>query len=300
VDTGSVRNQLEALSKETQTLSRALSTPDTVGSWGQIQLRRVVELAGMLEHCDFDEQASITTDEGRRQRPDVVIHLPGHATVVVDAKVPRSMYLAAQRAEDETQRREFLKRHAQLVRKHMSDLGSKKYWEQFYAAPECVVMFVPHEPFISEACREDGRLVEDGFARDKVIIATPLTLIALLHGFATGWRQVKTQEHAEELASQGRELYKRIGTLADHFRDLGKCLTQSVAAYNKTVGSLESRVLPAARQFPRLLATSDAEHPVLQPINQHARDLHAAELVPTNPREDEMVVIAGEARIGRG
>jgi DNA recombination protein RmuC len=292
-DTGSVRTQLDALTKETQSLSRALSTPDTIGSWGQIQLRRVIELAGMLEHCDFGEQVSMTTDEGRRQRPDVLVHLPGGAVVVVDAKVPRSVYLAAQRAEDDGERRECLKRHARLVRKHMSDLGSKGYWQQFPIAPECVVMFVPHEPFISEACREDDRLIEDGFSRDRVIIATPMTLIALLLGFATGWRQVKTQEHAEEVALQGRDLYRRVGKFGEHFRDLGKCITQSVDAYNKTVGSLETRLLPAARQFPRLLSNTDAEHPLLQPIDQRPRDLQAVELVEPHGEDDLAVSRSG-------
>jgi DNA recombination protein RmuC len=277
-EAGSLRTQLEALGKETQSLSRALRTPDTVGNWGQIQLRRVVELAGMLDHCDFDEQTSVTTDDGHRQRPDVVVHLPGDAHVVVDAKVPRRAYLEAERVEDKAQRREHLKRHAQLVRQHMTQLGSKRYWERFPTAPECVVMFVPHEPFISEACREDSQLIEDGFANDKVMIATPLTLIALLYGFAAGWRQVKTEEHAQEVARHGRELYKRLGTLGEHFRDLGSCLTKAVAAYNCAVGSLESRVLPAARQFPRLLATGDAEHAVIERIDQQPRDLQAAEL----------------------
>jgi DNA recombination protein RmuC len=278
-DAGSLKERLEALAKETHGLHHALRTPDTVGNWGQIQLRRVVEMAGMLKHCDFNEQTAMTTDEGKRQRPDVVIHLPGGAHVVVDAKVPRHAFLEAARTEDDAQQRELLRRHAQLVRKHMTDLGSKKYWQRFRTAPECVVMFVPHEPFISEACREDSRLIEDGFANDKVMIATPLTLIALLQGFATGWRQVKTQEHAEEIVREGRKLYERLGPFGDHIRDLGKCLGNAVGAYNETIGSLETRVLPAARQFPRLLATNDAEHAVIDPIDQQPRSLQAPELM---------------------
>jgi DNA recombination protein RmuC len=276
---GSLRAQLEELGKSVQSLNRALSTPDTVGNWGQIHLRRVVEMAGMLEHCDFEEQVSVTTDDGARQRPDVVVCLPGGARVVIDAKVPRTAYLEAARAEDDAQRRELLQRHAQHVRKHMTDLGAKKYWEQFSPAPEWVVMFVPHEPFLSAACGEDGRLIEDGFEKNRVMVATPLTLIALLYGFAAGWRQMKNEENAEKIAQLGRELYKRVGDFSAHFRGLGKALNAAVDGYNKTAGSLESRILPKARQFPALLGSGAPELERLATVDERARALHAPELL---------------------
>lgn len=286
-----VRTALELLSRETKSLSRALRTPDTVGSWGQVQLRRVVEMAGMLDHCDFDEQQTHVGDDGQRQRPDVTIHLPNGAHIAIDAKVPRSAFLDAERADDEQERERHLVRHAQLVRAHLRSLGAKEYQKQFVASPECVVMFVPHEPFISAACLKDPALIEEGFAQDKVMVATPLTLIALLLGFATGWRQVKAAEHAELVVARGRELYDRVGKLAEHFRELRKHLNGAVVSYNATAGSLETRFLPEARKFPTLLSISESDEvsEPLKPIEEVARDLHAPELaVPsTEPEQPE-------------
>ena len=277
---GSLSTELDLLSRETRSLSRALRTPDTVGSWGQVQLRRVIEMAGMLEHCDFDEEQTYTGDDGQRQRPDVTVHLPNGAHVAIDSKVPRSAFLDAEQTDDGEERERQLVRHSQLVRGHFRALGGKDYWKQFATSPECVVMFVPHEPFISVACQKDPTLIEDGFAQDRVMIATPLTLIALLLGFATGWRQVKVAESAAQVASHGRALYERVGTLAEHFRDLGKHLNGTVAAYNSAIGSLERRLLVEARKFPELLSISANEQvsEVLKPIEEVARDLQAPEL----------------------
>lgn len=278
---GRWQGQLEALARETGKLSRALREPTTMGRWGEIQLRRVVELAGMVEHCDFEQQVSVESD-GRRSRPDMTVNVPGGAVVVVDAKVPIQAYLDAADAEtegDEEQQRQSLQRHARAMREHVRALGAREYWQSFEKGPAFVVMFVPGEPFLSAACREDPRLIEEGFANHRVMVATPMTLIALLFGFANGWQQLEIAEHAEEISRHGRDLYQRLCTMTEHFLRLGKSLNRSVDAYNGAIGSLESRVLATARRFPDMLGLNGRDLPIPVQIEKLARPLQAADLV---------------------
>lgn len=265
----------QQLRAETAQLAQALRTPAVRGRWGEIQLRRVVELAGMVPHVDFVEQMGVATEEGLR-RPDLVVRLPGGKSVVVDAKVPLSAYLEAVAASDERTRAERLKQHARQVREHVQALGRRQYWEALEPTPEFVVLFLPGEAFLSAAVAEDPGLIEDG-AQARVILATPTTLIALLKAVAYGWRQVAVEENARRVGELGRELYKRLGDLGEHLARLGKNLGQAVAAYNRAVGSAEARVLVTARKL-RDLADSGLEPlPPLEPVEAAARALTAPE-----------------------
>lgn len=258
----------QRLQQETGNLVKALRAPAVRGQWGEITLKRVAELAGMVEHCDFVEQQSVTAEDGRF-RPDMVVQLPGSRRIIVDAKTVLSAYLDAHDARDDTQRAEALRRHAEQVRKRMDDLSLKAYWSQFDRAPEFVVLFLPGEQFLGAALDQDPRLIEEGFARG-VVLATPATLVALLRAVAYGWRQERLNAHAEEAGRLGKDLYERMALLAEHFNDVGHALGKSVSAYNRAVGSLETRILPAARRFKELGVSSDKEIPLLEP----------AELVP--------------------
>jgi len=275
---GELRAQVQSLittqkelQSETGNLVRALRTPNVRGRWGEIQLRRVVEIAGMLSYCDFAEQETVTTESGRL-RPDLVVKLPGGKHVVVDAKTPLQAFLEAFETTDEDARRACLANHARQVRDHMNTLSGKKYWEQFDATPEFVVMFLPGETFFSAALEQDSSLIEHGVL-NRVIPASPTTLIALLKAINYGWNQEKLARNAQQISALGKELHDRLRKLASHITAVGTNLDSAVEAYNQAVGSLESRVLVSARKFAELGASVADDIPELEPIETTARAL---------------------------
>ncbi len=274
------------LQAETRRLVDALKRPGVRGRWGELQLKRVVELAGMLDHCDFFEQQTIAASE-RRIRPDVIIQLPGGKTVIVDAKVPLDAYLRALEAPDEAARQVLLTDHARQVRAHLSQLGAKNYFTDVAGSPEFVVMFLPGEMFFSAALEQDPALIEFGVER-KVIPASPTTLIALLRAVAYGWQQEAMEENARQISELGRNLYESVRSLARHVSDLGGRLQSSLEAYNKAVGSLEGNVLVKARRFKDLQVAPNAEDiERLEPIDRVPRVLQAAELTNGLPFADD-------------
>ncbi len=267
----------QSLRRETLKLVQALRQPKTRGRWGEMQLRRVFELAGMNEHVDFVTETTVPGGEGKL-RPDAIVHLPGGKSVVVDAKTPLEAYLDAVEAGDEGARAEHLQRHARQLREHVRKLGSKEYWNALSEAPDFVVMFVPGEAFYAAALEVDPDLFEEAL-RQKVLITTPATLIALVKAIAYGWQQEKIAENAQQIADLARELHDRIRTFGEHMEKLGRGLRQTVESYNRAVGSLESRVLPAARRFEDLDVTVQG---------RRIAELRAVEIVPREPRASEL------------
>lgn len=240
-------NTQQQLQGETRNLVKALSRPEIRGQWGELTLKRLAELAGMIEHCDFDQQRSVDSDEGK-QRPDMVVRMPGGREIIVDAKAPMDGYLGAVEASDENTRVQEIRRHARNVRDRVRELSGKRYWKQFPRSPDFVVLFIPGDQFLSAALEVDPQLLEDAMA-DRIVLATPSSLVALLRAVAYGWRQESLAENAEQIRIVGEDLYERLGTFADHLGKLGISLNRSVESYNKAVGSFDSRVLPGARKF---------------------------------------------------
>lgn len=280
------------LEKQTRNLTQALHTPNVRGRWGELQLRRVVELAGMLAHCDFNEQVSIEGEDGAsRARPDLVVQLPGNRQVVIDAKAPLQAYLAASEATDPAEREQFLDEHARHVRRHLDDLGARAYWSRLDQSPEFVVLFLPGEPFFAAALARDPELIERGVDR-KVLLAGPTTLIALLRAIAYGWQQEEMAQNAVVVSRLGRELFDRIHTLNERFQNLGKKLDGAVDAYNSAMGSFESRVQVSARRMAELGVAQSAELPSLPVVDRRARALEGRKEEPrhTPPRPERPMV----------
>ncbi len=269
--------QQDRLRGETENLVKALRTPVVRGRWGEVQLRRVVEMAGLLEQCDFEEQPTALTENGR-QRPDMVVRLPGSRTIVVDAKVPLEAYLSALEAPNDEARRARLADHARQVKDHVSRLGAKAYWEQFQPSPEFVVMFLGAEAIYHAALQEDPSLVESA-ARHRVLLAGPMSLIGLLFVVAQGWRHEQMAQNAQEISRLGKDLYERVAKMTEHLDTLRTRLDSTVRAFNETVGSYETRVLVTARKFKALGATTADEIEPLQAIDSVPRVLQSANLL---------------------
>jgi len=276
----------KALQGETRNLVQALRRPEVRGQWGELTLRRLAELAGMVEHCDFSEQVHTDTEDGRR-RPDMIVRMPAGRRVVVDVKTPLDAYLSAVEAADPGPRAGFLGQHARHVRTRVRELASKRYWEQFTDAPEFVVLFIPGDQFLSAALDQDHALLEDALAQ-KVILATPTSLVALLRAIAYGWRQETLNKNAEQIRQIGEDLYRRLNTLTEHMAKLGRQLDSSVAQYNRLVGSFDAKVIPGARKFSELGVPANADIESPEPVEKQART-PAAELSENadNPERED-------------
>ena len=271
----------DRLQKETRSLVTALRSPQTRGRWGELQLRRVVEMAGMLERCDFSEQVTTDGDAGRL-RPDLVVHLPGGKNVAVDAKVPMQAFLDANEAEDESERRAHLASHGRQMKAHVDALSRKEYWKRVDPSPEFVVAFVPGDPLLTAALEHEPGLMEYAVA-NHVLLATPTSLIALLRAVAYGWQQEALTENARQVQVLGAQLYERIAVLGDHMAGVGRSLSGAVTAYNRAVGSLEGRVLVTARKFASMgvVGVGERDLPAPDPVDSTTRPIQAAELVAT-------------------
>jgi DNA recombination protein RmuC len=268
------------LQTETSKLVNALRSPQVRGRWGEIALRRTAELAGMSANCDFFEQESVSTDTGRL-RPDMIVKLPAGRDVVVDSKVPLSAFLESLEAHTDEEREAALGRHLGQVKRHIGQLASKEYWDQFPAAPEFVVLFIPNDSFLAAAAERDPSLVESALTK-KVVIATPTTFIALLRAIAYGWRQEQVAENAQRISSLGQELADRMSTMAEHFSKVGQALSRAVESYNATVTSLENRIFPTARKFKSLGINTKKDIVDLTSIEHLPRSLHNVDASPEN------------------
>lgn len=287
---GSLTKHLETMAEsqrllqgETRNLVQALRRPEVRGQWGELTLKRLAELAGMVDRCDFYEQEQVQTDSGR-QRPDMIVRMPDGREIVVDAKTPLDAYLSAIEASDDETRKRELERHARKVRERVRELSAKAYWQQFRNAPDFVVLFIPGDQFLTAALDQDRSLLEDALAA-KVILATPTSFVALLRAVAFGWRQEALNENAEQIRKVGEDLYQRLATFAEHLGKVGKSLDASVNAYNKAVGSFDSRILPGARKFTELGIAAKTEVAELDQVEHAARTVQSGEL-PT-PSEHE-------------
>jgi len=288
---GSLREQIQTLSgasqqlqQETGKLVNALRKPQVRGRWGELTLHKVVELAGMSQHVDYVEQQTVDTEEGRL-RPDLIVHLPGRRDIIVDSKVPLEAYLDALEADTEEEREAHLTRHARQVRTHMKQLASKSYWKEFEQSADFVVMFIPGEPFFAAAADRDGSIIEDAM-QEKVVLTTPSTFIALLRAVHYGWRQEQLTENARQISDIGKELYRRMSTLNEHFTKLGKAISSVNEYYNNSIRSLETRILPQIRRFKDLGATEANDIPTLEPVEQAPRTLNVPELTGEGEETD--------------
>lgn len=275
---GSLSKHLESLAEahrmlqgETRNLVQALRRPEVRGQWGEMTLKRLAELAGMVEHCDFYEQEQVRTEEGSL-RPDMIVRMPDGRDIVVDAKTPLDAYLSAIEASDDETRRKELERHTRKVRERVRELAGKAYWQQFKNAPDFVVLFIPGEQFLAAALERDRKLLEDALA-DKVILATPTSFIALLRAVGYGWRQQALAENAEQIRQLGEDLYGRVATFTEHLAKLGKSLESSVSHFNKTVGTFDSRVLPSVRRFAEMGVSAKKEPTEVTQIELTARNV---------------------------
>jgi len=276
---GSITEQLKlvneaqhGLQSETEQLVRALRRPEVRGQWGELTLKRLAELAGMVNHCDFEEQTHTEVDDGRNMRPDMIVRMPEKRELIVDAKTPLDAYLSAIQSNSQQEQEAHLKHHARKVRERMKELASKAYWSQFKQSPDFVILFIPGEQFLTSALDHDDKLLEDAFA-NRVILATPTTLVALLRSVAYGWQQASISENAEKVRDLAQDLYKRLHTFCSHLQKVGKNLDDSVANYNKAIGSLERQVLPGARKFTELGIQAKEELPLVDEIEKKTREI---------------------------
>ena len=296
---GSLKSSLEAvalgqqaLQKETRTLVNALRRPEVRGQWGEMTLRRLAELAGMVEHCDFVEQVHVRTDEGNL-RPDMIVHMPDGRDLVVDVKTPLDAYLDAVDATDDEQRALLMRKHAQAISERVRQLGAKSYWSQFEKSPDFVILFIPGDQFLSAALAETPTLLEDAIRQD-VIIATPSSFVALLKAVAYGWRQMSLAQNAETIRNLAEDLYRRLAIFTSHLSKVGRSLGNSVDAFNSAVGSLERQVLPGARKFTELGVRPDREIETIEPIDRLTREPQVAVAEAARPQSKEQPSLFAE------